>query len=465
VNAKPDELRGSFGRKLLPALGLFLTGAVTVVFGIGLARLIVTPNYGWAMTITGISFYLLAIAANPLLGFLVWIVTAPFSRFYFLDILMGRVCGLHNDVLGCSGSHPESQNPSNQQSGCRDDILLPGIVGFCSHGRERAQERHCSFRRWICHPLLDLFLRTHAGPWSEGIAIRAGRVVCCRWLSFGQGGVRKLSGLLGNPAHFGTILGMIVPFTIRSVLNSENPSKRVFGAVLAALEIWAIYLTYNRGSWLGFVLSMLFMFAFYPRFRRLALPLFLIVVVVAALGWPAISSSPVFQERLGAKVQVTYRLEVYQIIGKLIQGNYLFGLGLGGFDVAYLRVVKGIYGDSPWPARMMPHNAFLYVLFVAGVVALVPFTLVFLFMIWDGYVLWRRAQEGDIWIDPELIVCFGAALIVYLTQSMVIDMMASLYPNMIFFVIMGVMYGVRDALPPSRKPGRGSEELVEVHIS
>ena len=87
MNAKLDELRGSFGGKLLPALGLFLAGVVTVAFGIGLARLIVTPDYGWAVTITGISFYLLAIAANPLLGFLIWIATVPFSRFYFLDIL------------------------------------------------------------------------------------------------------------------------------------------------------------------------------------------------------------------------------------------------------------------------------------------------------------------------------------------------------------------------------------------
>lgn len=46
---------------------------------------------------------------------------------------------------------------------------------------------------------------------------------------------------------------------------------------------------------------------------------------------------------------------------------------------------------------------------------------------------------------------------------MVIDMMASFYPNMIFFVIMGVMYGIRDALPAERK-AEESGELVEVHI-
>ena len=495
MNAKLDEFRGSFGRKLLPALGLFLTGAVTVVFGIGLARLIVTPDYGWAMTITGVSFYLLAIAANPLLGFLIWIVTTPFSRFYFLDILMGRgipdltltrVCAAFitmflaaqvatrsrripriNKVdvvmvffcLGLLVSAPMAVNgPRNAIVHFTDGYVIPFLIYLFA--RMLVLDR-----KGLRSVLVALFV---VGGYLSVIAVReqlTGEILF--WFRdsswYYQGGVRKLSGLLGNPAHFGTILGMIVPFTIRSVLNSETPSKRVFGAVLAALEIWAIYLTYNRGSWLGFVLSMLFMLAFYPRFRRLALPLFLIAVVVAALSWSAISSSAVFQERLGAQIQVTYRLAVYQLVGKIIQGDYLFGLGLGGYDVAYLRVVKGIYGDSPWPARMMPHNAFLYILFVAGVVALIPFTLVFLFMIWDGYVLWRRAQEGDIWIDPDLIVCFGAALIVYLTQSMVIDMMASFYPNMIFFVIMGVMYGIRDALPAERKAEESGEQ-VEVHI-
>jgi len=495
VNAKLDELRGSFGRKLLPALGLFLTGAVTVAFGIGLARLIVTPDYGWAMTITGVSFYLLAIAMNPLVGFLLWIATAPFSRFYFLDVLMGRgipdltltrVCAgfitlilaaqvasrsrripriSKVDVvmlffcLGLLASAPMAvAGPRNAIVHFVDGYIIPFLIYLFA--RMLVPDR-----KGLRSVLIALFV---IGGYLSVIAIReqlTGEILFwyrdSSW--YYQGGVRKLSGLLGNPAHFGTILGMLVPFTIRSVLNSENPSKRVFGIMLATLEIWAIYLTYNRGSWLGFVLSMLFMFVFYPRFRRLAFPLFLIAVVVAALGWSAISSSPVYQERLGATVQVTYRLEVYQLVGRIIQGNYLFGLGLGGYDVAYLRVIRGIYGDSPWPDKMTPHNAFLYILFVAGLVAFVPFTAIFMFMVWDGYVLWRRAKVGKIWIDPELIICFGAAFIVYMTQSMVIDMMASFYPNMVFFAIMGVMYGVRDTLPEEWKPGGGGD-IEEVQI-
>ena len=71
-------------------VGNLILAAVTVALGLGLAKLISTPNYGWAVTITGVSFYLMTISANPLLGFLLWVVTAPFSRFYFLDVKMGR---------------------------------------------------------------------------------------------------------------------------------------------------------------------------------------------------------------------------------------------------------------------------------------------------------------------------------------------------------------------------------------
>ena len=485
--------RESFGGKLLPVLGVFLTGALTVAFGIGLAKLIVTPDYGWAVTITGLSFYLLTIAMNPLLGFLTWITTAPFSRFYFLDILMRagipdltltRVCAAFITVflaaqvatrrrrvprvnkvdlamlffcLGFALSVPMAvRGPKNALIHFTDGYIIPFLIYLFA--RMLTPDR-----KGLRSVLIALFI---IAGYLSVVAIReqlTGEILFwfrdASW--YYQGGVRKLSGLLGNPAYFGTVLGMIVPFTIRSVLNSRNPSKRVFGVMLAAVEIWAIYLTYNRGSWLGFALGMLLMIALYPRFRRVAVPIVLFLVIVAALSWPAISSSRVYQERVKATVQIAYRLEAYGLVAKIIEGNYLFGIGLGGYDAAWLRVVKGIYGDRPWPAAVTPHNAFLYVFFAAGLVALIPFAMIFLFVIWDGYVLWRRAREGIVWIDPELVVCFGAAFIVYMTQSMVIDMMASFYLNMIFFLIMGVMYGIRDGLPAERT-SEESSELVEV---
>ena len=480
---------GSFAPKLLSVVGNLFLAAVTVALGLGLAKLISTPNYGWAVTITGVSFYLMTISANPLLGFLVWVVTAPFSRFYFLDVKMGR--GIPDVTLTrlCAAFITvflAAQLASRQRKIPRinkvDFVMVLFCLGFAIStpmavsGPKNALVHFVDgygipfliylFARMLVTDRRGLRAAVVAllviSGYLSVVAIReqlTGQVLFwfrdANW--YYQGGVRSLAGLLGNPAFFGAIIAMVIPFTIRAILNTENPNKRVLGVALLATEVLAVYLTYNRGSWLAFLLSMVFMIALYPKLRRAAIPVILAILVMLAASWPVISNTRVYKERIAAGIPVTYRLGVYQSVRQIIGNNYLFGIGLGRYHNAYLRVVKGIYGDSPWPAKMMPHNAFLYVFFMAGLVAAVPFLFIFLFMALDGYSLWQQAKRGETWFEPELIVCFGAAWVVYMVQSMIIDLMSAFYPNMVFFLIMGLMYGIRDALP--REPEE--EDVLE----
>lgn len=485
---------GDFVRhKLLPVVGNLFLAAIVVALGFALATVIMTPKYTWALTVTGVGFYLMSISVNPLLGFLLWITTAPFSRFYYLDVKMGRgipdltlsrLCAAF--IMAFLAAQIASRQRKFPRIGKLDLVMVLFCLGFAIStpmavsGPKNAVVHFADgygvpfliylFARMLVTNRRELRSATVAlfviGGYLSVVAIReqlTGEVLFwfrdANW--YYQGGVRSLAGLLGNPAFFGAIISMIIPFTIRAVLNSDNPSKKVFGLALAATETWAVYLTYNRGSWVAFILSMVFLIAFYPRFRRAVIPVLLVAAVVVVVSWPAISSSRIYKERIGAGIPVLYRLGVYGSVDDIIQGKYLFGLGLGQYHYAYLRVMKGIYGDSPWPAKMMPHNAFLYILFTAGLVAMVPYVLIFVFIAVDGYFLWRRAKRGATWFEPELVVCFGAAWVVYVVQSMIIDMMSSFYPNMVFFLIMGFMYGIRDALPKEPKEAE-TRELAEV---
>jgi O-antigen ligase len=473
------DVGDSFAHKFLSVIGNLFLAAVTVALGLALAKLIITPNYGWALTITGVSFYLMTICANPLLGFLIWVTTSPFSRFYFLDIKMGR--GIPDLTLTrlCAAFITvflAAQLASRQRKIPRinkvDLVMLVFCLGFAIStpmavsGPKNALVNFVDgygipfliylFARMLVTDRRGLRAVTTAlfiiAGYLSVVAIReqlTGQVLFwfrdANW--YYQGGVRSLAGLLGNPAFFGAIISIGIPFTIRAIMNTEAPTKRALGGILLVTEVVAVYLTYNRGSWLAFLLSMVFMIALCPKLRRAAIPVILAVVVMLAASWPAISSTRVYKERIAAGIPVAYRLGVYQSAGQIIGNRYLLGLGLGRYHNEYLRVVMGIYGDSPWPAKMMPHNAFLYVFFASGLVAMVPFVLIFVFMAVDGYALWQRAKRGETWFEPELIVCFGAAWVVYMVQSMIIDLMSAFYPNMVFFLIMGLMYGIGDALP------------------
>jgi len=63
-----------------------LATAVGLVFG----HAFTSPKWTWPLTLTGVTAYVLVILANPLAGMLLWIVTAPFSRFFYFDIILGR---------------------------------------------------------------------------------------------------------------------------------------------------------------------------------------------------------------------------------------------------------------------------------------------------------------------------------------------------------------------------------------
>jgi len=468
-------------------------GAGTIGLGYVMARIIISPDWTWVVTVSGVGTYLLTIAVNPLLGLLTWIVTAPFSRFYYLDIKLGhgipdltltRICaGFMMALLAAqlaasrrrflritkvdvfillfcaamSFSLPmAAKGPKAAITLLADGYLIPFLIYFFARSLivDRKGQRAA---------LTGLFI---IGAYLAVIAIReqiTGEILF--WFRdsswYYQGGVRKLSGLLGNPAYFGTIFSMIIPFTIRAVLRTRNPSKKVLGLVLLGAQLLALFYTYNRGSWAGFIVGMLILLALYPRFRKLAIPIILAVALLVVLNWDSVTSSPIYKDRALNWRSVEYRLQVYTVLNRLIRGNLLFGLGMGNYEKVYLREVKGIYSATPSVIPIAPHNSFLYMLFAGGLTAMIPFTLLFLSFAYDQWIAWRRSTRRLVNIDPGFIACCLSAYGAYLVQSGVIDMITASYVNMIFFFIMGIFYGRWDGEYRKLKAARATSPANE----
>ena len=64
-----------------------LIGAAALGLGLAIGVVLSGGASTWPITLIGLSVYLIVIARDPLTGLLLWIVTAPFSRFVYLDFV------------------------------------------------------------------------------------------------------------------------------------------------------------------------------------------------------------------------------------------------------------------------------------------------------------------------------------------------------------------------------------------
>ena len=68
---------------LIKAIRLLLLLAISLGLGAIIATTLTSPDWTLIITAVGVGFYVTVVLVNPLLGFLLWIATAPFARFFY----------------------------------------------------------------------------------------------------------------------------------------------------------------------------------------------------------------------------------------------------------------------------------------------------------------------------------------------------------------------------------------------
>ena len=266
VDAKP-RLRPA---QLLMALKLLIVVLAFIALGVILARTLISPEWKLAITYSGIGFYITALLVNPLLGFLLWIATAPFARFWYLNISLGAsIPDLSLDRLAAALAFILVMAPlairkrSLARFSIVDLFMLLFVIGtgialpFALAGPRATAQAY--FDTQIV-PLLIYFLAknliTNKGTakLATGALLAIGAYMASLVIHEQLTGVilfypegrtvtytahlRRAVGLLGNPAFFAIILGMILPFALRALLRAK---QRWLQLLLVCAE-WRHYL-------------------------------------------------------------------------------------------------------------------------------------------------------------------------------------------------------------------------------
>ncbi len=455
-------------RTVLTALRNLLIATVAAGAGLAFGAALSGGAATWPITLVGLAFYGLLIVTHPLAGLLFWIVTAPFSRFVYLDLVMGRgipdltltrICAglllavvvaqlaigkvrlprlvwldaaVLATLVGIGASLPAAMGGLKQAvTGFGDAYLVPAIIYGLARllVRERSQAEH------VCTAFIALGVILTTVAVHEQLSGTVLFVYSERSWVYAKG-IHKLAGLLGSPAFFAALMGMSAAFTAYRLAHARTlQSSLLYAGVLAYVGV-GVYFTYNRAGYISLGLVLLLAALAWPRFRRVFVVAAVVGVAALAMSWNTVQQSAVVTERLSARGPVEYRLEIWGNAAHILAHNPIAGLGYGNFGRVYLKYNPSWEYATVLPA---PHNTVLEVAFNSGLLGVAPY-LATAALILTGIVASVRRERGSP-RNAALAMAFGISLVPYAVEAMVVDMVSAYYVNMVMMLSVGALFG------------------------
>lgn len=263
---------------------------------------------------------------------------------------------------------------------------------------------------------------------------------------------RKVVSLMGNAAPMGVSTALTLALPLMLAVQATRSRRWATLALLAGgVSFVAVgaFMTYNRATWLGILVTVVAFLALRPVARRLLLPPLAVAGILLAVFWTSVVNSPVVTERLLEERSVDYRSTAAELSLAIARQEPLLGVGFSNFGVEAARR----YGWDPagrldqWGAA---HNSFLYVLVSGGLLAFLPYVAWIGLLAWGWLQRWRQglAQPGAVACDHHLDA-LAAALAMFLTYflaSATFDNAETPIMNLIFFVGWGAVWGATRSL-------------------
>jgi len=433
------------------------------VLGLGgyIGKRMLEPRWEPVISYSGSLCFVVLVLANPVMGLLLWMITAPFFGFALLHISLGSGIpdlSLSRLIIALLVALVAAQVATGRRKMARitrvDFLVVVSVVGIgvsIVGATSKAASLAWYFESFLMPVLTYLVARNLITDEHKirgvqralvAIAVIIALVVIQEqamgysWFptagssDYGKH-LHRVTGLLGNPAFHAVILSMTLPFVWRAMISNPERCNRRLLLIALGVVYAGLFLTYNRTGWLGAVLGIIVFLLFTPRFRKPFLRLTPVLAIAAVVYWAQISTSYAFTERLVAVNPINSRLASYELAIKVFLSNPVVGIGFGN-----LWYVSGL---------STPHNTFLWVLVTAGTVGFIPFFGQFVMMGWDSLQLYRKAPRLP-GLDRELLVAFWASTLAYLAQVFAVDMLYGVYANIVFFFIAGSVFGYQEAI-------------------
>jgi O-antigen ligase len=219
---------------------------------------------------------------------------------------------------------------------------------------------------------------------------------------------RRVGGTVGSPNSTASYLVMLLAPALSLFLLSLNQRLKWLGGFAFLFGLAGLLLTFSRGGWIGFVVSMIVFF--YLSWRRgwfsLKVPIaFMVVAVITVL----ILQGPIVARISGNERAAYARLPLARLALKMIHDHPVLGVGANNFAVHLPEYVTPEFSEE-WISTV--HNKYLLVWSETGTIGLIAFLWFLGTAVIRGY---RLSQRNHPVLSP-LAVGFTASLIGFMVH-------------------------------------------------
>ncbi len=458
------------------AVGVWLVGTLT---GRGWERFVALITQG---------FTVLLVVLNPLVGFSFWIVLAPFAPFWHLDLHLGAgvpdislvrmgvlsvgfvllaqlaagrralpalgwtEIGMVMFVGGMLLATRMARNGILPALQVAFDAYVVPLLVYLSARVLVTNEKHL---QWMVNVFFVIALYIAVIALHESWT---GVIWFYPWGRMGlyTAGLRRVTGLLGNPAYHATIITVILPLAIYRYVRAMTPYKRWAYLAFIGLMLVTVVFLYNRAGYLAAFVVTLVMAVRFPRWRRVFVPSLLAGLLALVLMWGSFTRTEFYVRRLNNQASVRDRAKAIEAAWTLWRESPIFGIGYPNYGIVTLQ--RGIFEkiDDKWIPS--PHNTFMGILSQAGLIAFGGYVLMLIGMAREAIIRYRQLREGvekrfsGLWQSALGVgttaeaksgwaVVALASLLAYVIMILTIDADPAQFSNIVFYTLMGSILG------------------------
>lgn len=212
----------------------------------------------------------------------------------------------------------------------------------------------------------------------------------------------RLQAFFNSPNYLAMYLSSAVIIAIYLLGENKRQKTRLRSSYISlAIILLALLLTYSYAAWVSVGISVLFFMVISKKSSRgylIAILLGLLLVFFFQKNSEKFISLLSFDERSS----LASRVMIWRSAGKMIENNWLFGIGPGNFQTDYLAYQKYYPPYLEWSVPH-PHNLYLAFWLYSGILGL------------TGFLVLIYLAVARLWADKkrELISLISLSLVIY----------------------------------------------------
>lgn len=258
--------------------------------------------------------------------------------------------------------------------------------------------------------------------------------------------VGRSIGPFGNPAVFGSAMGMILPLNLYFMARTRSLAIKILLYANISLAFAGLYFTYTRGPWLATAVGLCAVLAL--NFRNYVRPLIpaLVLVPIVAISFLGLGQDKFMKERVEEEGTIGARLGTAVTALRVWRDNPLIGCGYFRYRIVRQKYVEPVdisgfetirfvqYRDNPL------HDMILGPLAEDG---LIGFGLMMCIYFMIGRIFWKwysKRGEGS-HVAVFIIPLFVGVFVNYLVGGMTISYRYFAVLGTLLFVMVGIAAG------------------------